>query len=216
MENAVLLSGTRIGVSRDYPREIREARKELWQDFKDARKVHGKSRVQWRYPAALVINGQTVRDHFPGLHEILRQSRNSDITSRVEVIYKSNVQKSLPKNSTKYDFAPRVVEPDILEEQSSDGDSDSEPDISHFTKDVNDVTAMDEPTTDNAQPCTQQGYLLNVHPPISDVKLNQHKKATTGTTKGKASKNQHIKSSAINKNINPNPSDVIPTPASDD
>ncbi|KAL4231046.1 hypothetical protein ACF0H5_008629 [Mactra antiquata] len=46
MENAVQLKGKNIGISRDYPREIMEARKELWQDFKDAKQINCKSRVR--------------------------------------------------------------------------------------------------------------------------------------------------------------------------
>ena len=37
-----------------------------------------------KYPAALVINGDTVQDHFPEWHIILRGSRNSNVPHRIQ------------------------------------------------------------------------------------------------------------------------------------
>ncbi|KAH3833418.1 hypothetical protein DPMN_106728 [Dreissena polymorpha] len=41
MDNAKLLRGTYFGISRDYLREISDARKQLWPEFKAARDKYG-------------------------------------------------------------------------------------------------------------------------------------------------------------------------------
>ncbi|XP_060560693.1 uncharacterized protein LOC132720552 [Ruditapes philippinarum] len=94
MENAKLLKNTKFGLSRDYPKEIREARQELWHDYKDARSKYGPRNVKLKYPAALEVNGETLRNLFPGWHSILRGSRNSNVESRVNETYTRAAEKS--------------------------------------------------------------------------------------------------------------------------
>ena len=40
------------------------------------------------YPAALVIHGETVQNKFPGWHEILKGSRNSNVNERIDARFK--------------------------------------------------------------------------------------------------------------------------------
>ena len=61
LEKAFRLKGSNYAVSRDYPQEISSARKSLWGQFKEARSID-RNRVQIKYPARLVVNGNTVRD----------------------------------------------------------------------------------------------------------------------------------------------------------
>lgn len=83
LKNATLLKGTQIGISRDYPKEISEARKSLWAEFKALRELHGASNVRIAYPAALIVKGQTQKDLFPDWHSLLAQSRNTNVKQRI-------------------------------------------------------------------------------------------------------------------------------------
>ncbi|KAH3853011.1 hypothetical protein DPMN_095534 [Dreissena polymorpha] len=83
MDNAKLLRGTSFGISRDYPREISDARKQLWPEFKAARDKYGAKNVKMAFLAALVIHGETVKNAFPDWHSTLRCSRNADVTAHV-------------------------------------------------------------------------------------------------------------------------------------
>ena len=93
LENTYRLRDTGIGVSRDYPKEIAEARKDLWPEFKGARNRYGKRSVQLRFPAALVVRGEVVRDCFPGWNDILRGSRNINTSERVRAHYEANTDR---------------------------------------------------------------------------------------------------------------------------
>jgi len=59
------LAGTPYGISRDFPREIKEARTQLWGEFKQLRSTHGRDRVKLVFPAAIKVDGHTVADKFP-------------------------------------------------------------------------------------------------------------------------------------------------------
>lgn len=84
LSNASRLKGTSYGISRDYPSEINEARKALWPEFKIAREKYGPKKVAIKFPAALKVNGVTVKDHFPDWSEVLKGSRNSNVPNRVQ------------------------------------------------------------------------------------------------------------------------------------
>ena len=84
LSHANRLKGTFYGISHDYPTEIHEARRKLWPEYKRARDKYGPKNVTIKYPAALVINGDIVQDHFPEWHSILRGSRNSNVQDRIK------------------------------------------------------------------------------------------------------------------------------------
>ena len=63
MQNATRLRDTGLGVSRDYPDEVRMARKKLEGRRKDAAKDKKKATIA--YPAKLIIDGVVVADVFP-------------------------------------------------------------------------------------------------------------------------------------------------------
>lgn len=71
------LKDTELGISRDYPREINEARKSLWTKLKKARN-EGKKRVALQYPAKLVINEIVVEDRFPNWMHFIRGNYKGD------------------------------------------------------------------------------------------------------------------------------------------
>ena len=70
-----LLRGTQYGVSRDYPVEIKNARRLLWDDLKAAKRRNPAANVSIGFPAKLSVNGQIVSDLFPEWDDILRGSR---------------------------------------------------------------------------------------------------------------------------------------------
>jgi hypothetical protein len=83
------LKNSGIGISRDYPREISDARKSLWPEFKRKRDEFGKENVKILYPAALLVNGRITRNFFPDWHDILKESRITDVHKRISDSLKS-------------------------------------------------------------------------------------------------------------------------------
>lgn len=92
MDNAYKLKETGIGLSRDYPREISDARKAIWPDFKKARDKYGARNVQIVYPAALMVKKRIVKNMFPDWHQILIGSRHTSITNRVSDTIRKNTE----------------------------------------------------------------------------------------------------------------------------
>lgn len=72
IRNAYKLARTRFAIDRDYPLEIRLARKKLCPEIKNIRKQDDKPKVNLRFPAAIKVNRQIVRDEFPGLEACLK------------------------------------------------------------------------------------------------------------------------------------------------
>lgn len=90
MENAFKLKGSNIGLSRDFPKEISDARKALWPRYKEARETYGPKQVKILYPAALQIKNRVVYNMFPDWYEVLRGSRCTDVAKRVSNTVKYN------------------------------------------------------------------------------------------------------------------------------
>jgi hypothetical protein len=90
MNSAYKLKNTGVGFPRDYPKEISEARKALWWEFKEARATYGSRNVQIVYPAALMVNKRIERNMFPDWFEVMQGSRHSNIPNRVSSTIKKN------------------------------------------------------------------------------------------------------------------------------
>jgi hypothetical protein len=75
MANARNLAGTRYVIDRDYPYEIRTARKALWPTYKEYRSRKGHT-VQLKYPLALYVNHRLVEDAFTDWELLLNPSRD--------------------------------------------------------------------------------------------------------------------------------------------
>ena len=58
------LKGTNFSIQQDFPAEIRTARGELWQQFTQARSEGLHATIA--YPAMLIVEGELVKDMFPG------------------------------------------------------------------------------------------------------------------------------------------------------
>ena len=70
MGAAKKLAGTKIGISRDYPDMIRNARKKLEVERRTARRSGKKATIA--FPAKLVVDGAVLKDELPGWNDVLR------------------------------------------------------------------------------------------------------------------------------------------------
>ena len=75
MESASNLKGSSYGVSRDYPKEISQARQSLWWKFKELRENNPNKKVTLEYPAKVTVDNVVVADMFPDWFSILKGSR---------------------------------------------------------------------------------------------------------------------------------------------
>lgn len=66
-----------LGINRDYPLEIVQARSSIWPDYKAAKSANPKGSVFIGFPAKLIINNQVVRDEFPGWRKTLQTPRST-------------------------------------------------------------------------------------------------------------------------------------------
>ena len=70
------LKGTEYAIREDFPPEIRTARGRLWEDLKKAKSEKLKAKIV--YPAKLIVEGQVVRDMFPGWGQWAREKFAGD------------------------------------------------------------------------------------------------------------------------------------------
>ena len=75
LANAYKLANTSFGINRDYPKEILDARAELWPLYKSERQKYPRGSVYVGFPAKLVVNRRVLVDKFPDWHAVLRMSR---------------------------------------------------------------------------------------------------------------------------------------------
>jgi hypothetical protein len=108
----------------------------------------------------LEVNGETVRNLFPGWHSILRGSRNSNVESRVNETYTRAAEKSsiLARDETL-----------IEEDTGDDTDSIKSDDIIRTTSpNQYKESAKSSPIGTTH---TSKGYLLEVHAPLQGPTL---------------------------------------------
>ena len=74
MNSAYMLRGTKFSVTRDFPMEIVNARRNLMAQF-IKEKQNRNNKVSIEYPARLTVNGRTVLDEFPDWYSVLQQDR---------------------------------------------------------------------------------------------------------------------------------------------
>jgi len=75
LSKAKLLRNTDFSINRDYPKEIAQARKKLWSDFKDLRAANPNSKVIMAYPAKVIIDGRVKYDMFPDWNLAMKGNR---------------------------------------------------------------------------------------------------------------------------------------------
>ena len=75
LANAKKLKGTTYGINRDYPKEIADARRDLYRQLKEIKRADSEVEVSLQYPAKLIVNGKLHTDKFPKWREIMKKSR---------------------------------------------------------------------------------------------------------------------------------------------
>ena len=75
LSNANKLQGTRYGINRDYPREIIDAKKPLFEEKKRLKSQNPNATISIQYPAKLVMNGRVIKDKFPQWLTVMRSDR---------------------------------------------------------------------------------------------------------------------------------------------
>lgn len=84
LSNANKLKGLDFNINRDYPKEIVNARKLLWPDYKQLREAYPRSKISIVFPAKLVKDGRVVSDMFPHWNTVMQGNRIS--TSKTVLI----------------------------------------------------------------------------------------------------------------------------------
>ena len=85
LANAKKLKGTTYGINRDYPKEIANARRDLYRQLKEIKRADSEVEVSLQYPAKLIVNGKLHTDKFPKWREIMKKSRFESGGHRLEM-----------------------------------------------------------------------------------------------------------------------------------
>ena len=80
MNRAHLLRNTPFGIGYDLTKEIKDARKKLWDEVKRIKQKSPRIKFQILYPAKLMVEGKIVKDELPDWTEAMRESRVSDFS----------------------------------------------------------------------------------------------------------------------------------------
>ena len=114
LANAYKLKGkNQLGINRDFPLPIVEARKRLWRDYKTAKANNPPKNVFIAYPAKLIVRGKVVRNEFPDWDEVMYSHENVTFDK-----YSVKKRDKPPHKNTK----PKTIQQQMPE--SSDSDSD--------------------------------------------------------------------------------------------
>lgn len=110
IRNAYKLACTRFAIDRDTPLEITLARKKLWPEIKNIRKQDGKPKVTLKFPSAKEVNGQIVRDEFPGwktcLKGVISVNNGTSLVHRSQSISVHDQAQNSIKSTTLADRVP--------------------------------------------------------------------------------------------------------------
>ena len=80
MNHANRLRNTPFSIGYDLPKEIKEARKRLWEEVKRIKRTSPDVKFQILYPAKLLVGGKIVIDEFPDWGRVMQGSRMADFT----------------------------------------------------------------------------------------------------------------------------------------
>jgi hypothetical protein len=162
MANARNLAGTRYGIDRDYPYEIRTARKALWPAYKEYRSRKG-NKVQLKYPAALYVNHRLVEDAFPGWELLLNPSR--DIGQKPPKVFSTSDNSNYSGHQAAY-TAPHGI-PDGVSRAQQDPPLDNSNEISfnhnrHVTNNMQQTNGVNKQVS-TASVSSQSSYTNNTN-----------------------------------------------------
>ena len=109
------MKGTPFGIDKDYPREILNARVQIWPQYKNVREQNPNTPVYIGYPAKLIVKWRVVVDKFPEWKNIISKSR---IHEHSDTDHKITYSEPLNMNSA-MGFTQEIVE---KEHKSNDSD----------------------------------------------------------------------------------------------
>ena len=98
MNSAYKLKGTSFGIDRNYPTEIVQARRELYQSQMATSARQNRIKTEIKYPASLYIDGKMIKDKFPDWYTTMKQSR-LHVLSYVNNSNTTNVEQSIQDQS---------------------------------------------------------------------------------------------------------------------
>lgn len=75
LANAKKLKGTKFEINRDYPKEIANARRDLYRELKEIKRTDSQAEVSLQYPVKLYVNGKLHTDKFPKWREVMKKNR---------------------------------------------------------------------------------------------------------------------------------------------
>ena len=75
ISNAYKLRGSGIGINKDLPAELLDARKPLWAKLKSIKAQNKQAKVVIAYPAKLILNGRVIADSLPDWQKVMSQRR---------------------------------------------------------------------------------------------------------------------------------------------
>lgn len=170
LSSAYKLKGTKIGLSRDFPREISDARKALWPEYKSQKQQFGSKDVRIRFPAALVVKNRVIKDMFPDWHSVLRGSRDSDPQRRISAVLQARSETARLILASQAELAnqgrpaPELVEAldlenEIMSQASREASSRENTDVEVSDEDtanpvIHTDTLLQSPLNPNNQPAT--------------------------------------------------------------
>ena len=101
LSQAYKLKGTSLSIHKDYPKEIVNARSQLWPKFKAEKLRNPRAKVSIGFPAKLTINGKVIENKFPDWYTVLRGSRVEHTEKEVQQVQHNPLNLSIqdPGNS---------------------------------------------------------------------------------------------------------------------
>ena len=81
LANAYKLRNTNMDTNKDFPKEIVNARSELWSSYKQEKQKTPNNKVYIGFPAKLVVNGKVICDKFPDWRDVLKGWRTNQDSS---------------------------------------------------------------------------------------------------------------------------------------
>jgi hypothetical protein len=103
ISNAHKLKYTNYNINRDFPQEITNARKSIWNKFKDLKSKFPERKINLVYPAKVIMDGKVVINAFPDWDYYMRGNRiTPPLTETNQSAGKSDSCWTDDKNKQKY------------------------------------------------------------------------------------------------------------------
>ena len=159
LANVHLLKNSNIGIHRDYPKEIVDARSELWPLFKSEREQNPRAKVSIGFPAKVIVNGKVISNKFPDWYQVLRGSGyNTNQVAPTDRVTgdlmenKDDFVRPTDHNNTQISSETDEETRDISMQMDSEGEA--EPEIQHQSNE----TTQSQPSVTQSEPVEKQSH----------------------------------------------------------